>query len=274
MAAAAPVQQMGFSSIDRAGPLRSGASQFLSSNQLQRPNLSAYRPQVSPQQARRNIIHTYAYAAGSLGMTAATAALCFAVPVAGFAAAPVTHLGLGVVAPALLARFAISIEGDHRVLKHLLWGAFGMLSGYGLSITGSASLAVLGPTFFCTVFLVAAIYYMANRPAPMGRTEGPSRANRANQTAALQGLTVGGALTQFMTPSRGGQELQTVLSAFSLFLGWVFTAQHMEQLRQEAFTEADYDPMAQSITLYVNVVGIFWSLGRFWLPPPGTFAPA
>ncbi len=225
------------------------------------------RPEV-----RAQVLKTYAYSAAALGLTGASAAASFALPaMAAGSAAWAMRLGMGVLLTSYLARSTVLLPQAHKLLKHGVWAAFAVSAGYGLSITASAGLAVLAPTLLAALTLFSGMVYYAMRPS-LGEVN--AQAGRANVAAALQGLTVGGALVRFMGPQSGGKQLQYILGGFNLFLGWEFSVQHMQRLQQEATKDPDYDPIAQSVTLYVNLLGIFWSLGAFVLPPPGSPTPS
>jgi hypothetical protein len=242
--------------------------------------LAAQRPPAPPPQTiskfsegavRQRIRATYLYACAALCLTGLSGTACFyGCTTALTLNAPFILLALGVVLPCILLRAAVKLPPAHWWSKNLCWLGFNLLTGLGLSTTGTVGLTVLGPAALLTALAFAYFVHRAGRFVPP-QQNGPTV--YADGLAAFHGIALGSAMGTCLGQGAVLRAVQMGAGGLSLFVGGIFTLVHMAQVEKEAAVENTFDPIAHSLNLYVDLIGIFTGISRL-LSRPAAAGPA
>jgi hypothetical protein len=218
-------------------------------------------------QIRQRVQATYLYACSGLCLTGLSGTACFYTCTAALTLnAPFTLLALGVVLPCILLRAAVKLEPTYWWTKNCCWLAFNLLTGLGLSTTGTVGLTVIGPAALLTALAFAFFVRRAGRAPPPQQPNEPTV--YADGLAAFHGIALGSAMGTCLGQGAVLRAVQMGAGGLSLFVGGVFTLVHMVQVEKEAAVEDSFDPIAHSLNLYVDLIGIFTGIGRLLSRPP------
>jgi FtsH-binding integral membrane protein len=206
---------------------------------------------VYDQVVRRRVQSAYSYALGGVTLTAISAAGFYKM---GFPAilartSPWAHLGISLATtiPLLMGIIAVPYN-EERLLKHVLWGGFIVTTAGTLCTMGVLGGPILSQAALATGCMMGGLSLLASKtdPGRLDSFEGPLGVGLGVMVAAAMGNMF------FPLPLLHNVALYGGLAVFG-----GLTLTDTKRMLWRAQTAPAYDPINESLGLYLNAINIF-----------------